>query len=64
MDAAQVVAKGRGVLSLLLVEGEADDPMTVPEKWTRGITLTFNPICWHRVCRTAQIKSAPSGVLE
>ena len=43
MDAAQVVARGRGVLSLLLVEGEADDPMTVPEKWTRGIEQHLQP---------------------
>ena len=43
MDGACEVAKGRVVLSLLLVEGFADDPMTVPEKWTRSIEQYLQP---------------------
>lgn len=33
MDAAWEIAAGRAVLGLLVVEGGADDPMSVPEHW-------------------------------
>ena len=35
MDAAWEVAEGRAVLGLFLVEGEPDNPLSVPKKWSR-----------------------------
>ena len=43
MDAAWEVAKGRAVLGLLLVEGEADDPLSVPKKWLRAVEKDLGP---------------------
>lgn len=43
MDAAQVIANGRTVLSLLLVEGKADDPMSVPDKWAGALEQHIQP---------------------
>ena len=43
MDAASEVAKGRAVLGLLLVEGEADDPLSVPKKWLRAVEKDLGP---------------------
>lgn len=43
MDGAMAIAGGRTVLSLLLVEGKSDDPMTVPVKWTRELEKHFQP---------------------
>lgn len=43
MDAATDVAQGRSVFGLLLVEGNPDDPMFVPEKWTLGLEQHIQP---------------------
>ena len=43
MDGAMAIAEGRTVLSMLLVEGESDDPMTVPAKWTFQLEQHLQP---------------------
>ena len=43
MDGAMTIAEGRTVLSLLLVEGRSDDPMTVPVKWTCELEEHLQP---------------------
>lgn len=43
MDGAMAIAEGRTVLSMLLVEGDSDDPMTVPLKWTRELEEHLQP---------------------
>ena len=63
MDAAWEVAKGRAVLGLLLVEGKANDPMSVPKKWLRADTDLLVPSLPHRSGEVRQkIKNGFLGV--
>ena len=66
MDAATDIAQGRSVFGLLLVEGNPDDPLSVPEKWKLGLEQHIQPdrlaqSLPHRSLRTRQ--NIASGIL-